>query len=159
MKKVLIILIILLCVGCGNNKNSENENYNIDLELAKTNISKLKFDEDFTFTDTSSINNIESLEFYGVEMNLIEEKMVYISSVITDPSMYMILKVSDDNKSVVKYQINDMFEKYYNAYNNYYPKEAKMIQDRLEKELNGYLIYIVSYDNNAVYQAITASQK
>ena len=34
-----------------------------------------------------------------------------------------------------------------------------MIEDRLEKELDGYLIYIVSYDNDAVYQAIEESLK
>ena len=43
--------------------------------------------------------------------------------------MYLIVKVDDDSKSVLKYQLNDMFQKYYNAYNSYYPEQAKMIEN------------------------------
>ena len=155
MKKILLCIMILLCVGCGKEENRE-----LDLSLARDNISKVEFsNKEFTFTDSQNFNNEDALEAYNIDKSLFIEYISYMSTTIVDPSMYLIIKVSDENKSLVEYQVQDMFEKYYNSYNNYYPEEAKMIEDRLEKELNGYLVYIVSYDNEKVYQAIEDSLK
>ena len=157
MKKIiLIITIFILAVGC----SSQDENKTLDLNLASDNISKLTFkDNNFTFTESECMNNKEAFEVYGVDTSLFKEYKSYLGTRVVDPSMYLIVKVDDDSKSVLKYQLNDMFQKYYNAYNSYYPEQAKMIENRLEKELNGYLIYIISYDNNTVYQAIQDSLK
>ena len=161
LKSVLLIMVVaLLLVGCGSEGEKEDTSKTFDKSVAKEKISALKFNDiEFTFTDSESIGNVDALKVYGVDKDLFEDYMVYLSNNITDPSMYLIVKPKDDKKSVVKYQIKDMFEKYYNSYSNYYPKEAKMIEDRLEKEYNGYLIYVVSYDNNSVYQAIQDSFK
>ena len=157
MKKIiLIITIFILAIGC----SSKNETKILDLNLAANKISQLAFkDKDFTFTDKESLDNKEAFEVYGVDTSLFTEYKSYLGTRVVDPSMYLIVKVNEDSKSVLKYQLNDMFQKYYNAYNSYYPEQAKMIENRLEKELNGYLIYIISYDNNAVYQAIQDSLK
>ncbi len=150
-------MLMFLVVGCGTTKS---DNKVLDLDMAEEKISKLTFkDKDFTFTDKDSLNNTEAFEVYSVDTKLFKEFKSYLGTNVVDPSMYLIVKVEDSDKSVLKYQLKDMFEKYYNAYNSYYPEQAKMIENRLEKELNGYLIYIVSYDNDAVYQAITGSLK
>lgn len=159
MKKIrnvlMILLVIILCVGCGQ---EEEKGKVFNRNIAKEKISALKFtNTDFTFSDSSNLNNNDGFKVYGVDTTLFVDSLSYLSNDITDPSMYLIVKTDQDNKSILKYQIKDMFEKYYNSYNNYYPKESKMIQDRLEKEYEGYLIYIVSYDNNSVYQAIQDS--
>ncbi len=157
MKKLFYVLIAtaLLFTGC----SKEEEERTLDLELAKEKISSITFDEDFKFDDEENINNNEALSVYGVDSSLFEESLFYLSSTVVDPSMYLIVKANSEDEAVLKYQIEEMFTNYYNYYNSYYPEEAKMIEDRLEKELDGYLIYIVSYDNDAVYQAIEESLK
>ena len=159
MKKIrniiLIVLVGLLCIGCGNNEGGSKS---FNKEVAKSKIKAITFkDSDFTFTEEGNYNNNEALKVYGVNTDLFTDSLSYISNNVVDPSMFLVVKTSDDNKSVVKYQIKEMFDKYYSAYNNYYPKEAKMITDRKEVEKEGYLIYIVSYDTSLVYQAIEAS--
>lgn len=156
MKKLFYVLIAtaLLFTGC-----SKEEERTLDLELAKEKISSITFDKDFKFDDEENINNNEALSVYGVDSSLFEESLFYLSSTVVDPSMYLIVKANSEDEAVLKYQIEEMFTNYYNYYNSYYPEEAKMIEDRLEKELDGYLIYIVSYDNDAVYQAIEESLK
>lgn len=156
MKKLFYVLIAtaLLFTGC-----SKEEERTLDLELAKEKISSITFDKDFKFDDEENINNNEALSVYGVDSSLFEESLFYLSSTVVDPSMYLIVKANSEDEAVLKYQIEEMFTNYYNYYNSYYPEEAKMIEDRLEKELYGYLIYIVSYDNDAVYQAIEESLK
>lgn len=163
MKKIrnilLIMLIGLLVVGCGKDKE-EGKTKELDTRVAKEKISALKFkDSDFTFTEEVNYDNKEALKVYGVDTSLFTNSYCYLSNNVVDPSMFLIVKTTDENKAVLKYQIKEMFDKYYSAYNNYYPKEAKMISDRLEKELEGYQVYIVSHDNNLVYQAISESFK
>lgn len=158
MKKIVIFLcLILLCTGCGSESVEKKE---FDKEVAKGKIADLTFSgSDFKFDENENVNNVDVLNVYGVEIDKLNDYLFYISSDVVDPSMYLIASCDEDNKSVVKYQIDELFNKYYSAYNNYYPKEAKMINDRLEKEYEGYLIYVVSYDNDKVYQAIEESFK
>ena len=158
MKKIVIILLmVLFCTGC----NSESlESKKFDKDTAKEKIADLTFNNsEFKFDDSENINNMDALSVYGVDLTLLNDYLFYLSSDVVDPSMYLVVNSSEENKSVVKYQIEELFNKYYNSYNNYYPKEAKMIEDRLEKEYEDYLIYIVSYDNDKVYQAIEESFK
>ena len=158
LKNILLVLVVaILCIGCGK---EEEKIKTFNKELAKENISKLTFkDSDFTFTESENMNNVDAFKVYGVDTSKFTDSLSYISNNVVDPSMYLIVKVKDEDKSVLKFQMKEMFDKYYSAYNNYYPKEAKMITDRLEKEYEGYLIYIVSHDNDSVYQAIEKSFK
>ena len=158
MKKVFNILIVLgiiiLCIGCKNDATNKQ----FDKNYAKEEIGKLSLDG-FKFSDEANVNNKSAIEVYGVDLTKTKDYLFYMSSEVVNPSMYLIVSVDEENKAVLKYQINDMFDKYYSAYNNYYPKEAKMIKDRLETEYSDYLIYIISSDNNSVLQVIKDSFK
>lgn len=157
MKKILLLLLLplsLLLGGCG-----AQEDKSLDLTKVKENISQIALADNFTFTEEKNINNLEVLDVYGVDANLLGDYLFYIPSEVVNPSMYLIAKPKEDDRAILKYQIEDMLKKYYNSYYSYYPKEAKMIEDRLAKEEAGYLIYIVSSDNNKVYEAITKSFK
>ena len=157
MKKVLFILLMgLFCFGCSNTAIHEQKEF--DKDLAVKNISTISFSgEDFHFSDESCMDNTKALDMYGIELDRAEQYAFDLSSDVVNPSMYLILKPKEDEKEILEFQVKEMFDKYYSAYNNYYPKEAKMIDDRLEKEYEGYLIYIVSYDNEKVFQVIKES--
>ena len=161
MKKLrnilLILMVALVLIGCGK---EEKGSKTLSKELVKEKVSSLKFkDSDFTFTENDNFNNNDAFKVYGVDTSKFIDSVSYISNNVVNPSMFLIVKTNDDDKAVLKFQMKEMFDKYFSAYNNYYPKEAKMITDRLEKEYEGYLIYVVSYDNDAVYQAIEKSFK
>lgn len=157
MKKIKVLLIMIIGIfalsGCGSSEEKLN-NKMLDLNLVKSSVSILKIDDTTPFSNEKNINNPDSIETYGIDLTLLDEYLIYLPSAVVDSSMYIIVKPKSDQISVVKYQIKDLFEKYYNAYSGYYPKEAKLIEDHMEKEINGYLIYIVSSDNNKVYNTI-----
>ena len=158
MKKILLVIVCLfLITGCGN-KEENIKDVKLNMSLIKDNLSGIVIDVDgekkISFNDNDSVNDIELITGYGIDVELLEEYVIYISSSVEDPSMYMVLKPKKDKISVVKYQVDDMFSKYLSAYMGYYPEAATMIEDKLSKEYGEYLIYIVSFDNDKVLEKI-----
>lgn len=152
MKKILVILVaFILITGCG--KGAEPDNKSLDLTKIKTNLSNLVIKDENYFDKEDGINNLDLLSSYSLDISLYDEYLISFPTEGIDPSMYIIVKPIKDT-AVVKYQIDDMFEAYYNSYNAYYPEGAKLIKDRLEKTYGDYLIYIVSHDNDKVYNTI-----
>ena len=155
MKKLLILLVfIFLLVGCDSTKQNEEKVYNLDTVKVGECLKSFTY-----FSDTSSLNDEDLIIGYGIDTKLLSEYAVYISSVVEDPSMYIVAKPIEGKESVVKFQIKDMFDKYLGSYSGYYPEAVPMIENRLEKEYNGYLIYIISADNEAVYNKILECKK
>ena len=155
MKKILLIIMgLFLITGCGEKKEENNLDVKLNMNEIKENLSSIKIDGGNPYNEMDSVNDLELIDGYGIDVTLLEDYVIYISSSVEDPSMYMVLKVSEENKSVVKYQVDDMFSQYLSAYKGYYPEAATIIEDKMEKEYNGYLIYIVSNDNQKVYDEI-----
>ena len=69
-------------------------------------------------------------------------------------NFYAILKVSDKNMDTVRDQMNNLFSVLESQSNLYSPDAVKLIKNHLETEVGNYLIYIVSEDNNAMYEII-----
>jgi len=154
MKKLLLIIVCMfIMTGCGN-KEEDNVKVNLSMNEIKENLSSIKIDDSVPYASLDSVNDLDLIEGYGIDVTLLEDYVIYISSEVEDPSMYMVLKPKEENISVVKYQVEDMFDKYLSAYKGYYPEAATVIEDKMEKEYNGYLIYIVSNDNQKVYDKI-----
>lgn len=155
MKKILLIIMgLFLITGCGEKKEENNLDVKLNMNEIKENLSSIKIDGGNPYNEMDSVNDLELIDGYGIDVTLLEDYVIYISSSVEDPSMYMVLKVSEENKSVIKYQVDDMFNQYLSAYKGYYPEAATIIEDKMEKEYNGYLIYIVSNDNQKVYDEI-----
>lgn len=155
MKKILLIIMgLFLITGCGEKKEENNLDVKLNMDDIKENLSSIKIGDGNPYNEMDSVNDLELIDGYGIDVTLLEDYVIYISSSVEDPSMYMVLKVSEENKSVVKYQVDDMFNQYLSAYKGYYPEAATIIEDKMEKEYNGYLIYIVSNDNQKVYDEI-----
>ena len=154
MKKILLLIVCLFMVtGCGNEKE-DNVDVTLNMDKIKTNLSSLKIGDSNPYGNVDSVNDLDLIEGYGIDVSLLDEYVIYISSSVEDPSMYMVLNVKEGNESVVKYQVNDMFNKYLSAYKGYYPEAAGIIEAKMEKEYSDYLIYIISNDNQKVYNKI-----
>ena len=158
MKKVIIAIICVLCLsGCTSSDKSDTKV--LDLASIKSELSELKIDSEYPFKNNEYINNKETIEYYELDLSLIDDYLIYLPSEVVNASMYMIIKPKKEEVSVVKYQVEELFDGLYNAYEGYYPKQAKLIKDRMSKELNGYLIYVVSTDNDKVYDTIKKNKK
>ena len=158
MKKILLIITcFLFMTGCSN--ETENSNAKLSMDKIKDNLAVIKVESTEPFNNEESVNDLDLIEGYGIDVTLLDEYVIYISSSVEDPSMYMVLKPASDKKSVVKYQVEDMFDRYLSAYMGYYPEAATIIEDKMEKEYNDYLIYIVSLDNQKVYEEILKSKE
>ena len=157
IKCLLVIFVVLLMTGC--NSASDEVKKELDLDNYKEKVVELNINGETPFSDSSNLNNLDVLDTYGLDSSLLDDYLIYMPSSVVNASMFIVVKPISGQESVVKYQIKELFEKYYNAYNGYYPKEAKLIEDRMEKEVDGYLVYIVSNDNDKVYNLLKESTK
>ena len=152
MKKFLVLLICLfLITGC-----SSNEEKLVDIDVQKVGSELKQF---AYFNDDKSLNDEDLIAGYGIDTKIMSEYAIYISSVVSDPSMYIVAKPVEGKESVLKFQIKDMFSKYSSSYSGYYPEAVPKIEGRLEKEYNGFLIYIISENNDAIYSKILECKK
>ena len=143
MKKVLIICLMILFIGgCGNKENLTN------LDIAQASV---KLDE--KYTNMMDMDDKELSIVYGLDVSLLEEYEIKCSQLMNG-NFYAILKVSDKNMDTVRDQMNNLFDVLESQSNLYSPDAVKLIQNHLETSVGNYLIYIVSEDNNAMYEII-----
>lgn len=143
MKKFLVLCLMVLFVGgCGSKDNLTN----IDISQAS-----VKLDE--KYTNMVDMDDKELSIVYGLDVSLLEEYEIK-SSQLLNGNFYAILKVSDKNMDTVRDQMDNLFSVLESQSNLYSPDAVKLIKNHLETEVGNYLIYIVSEDNNAMYEII-----
>lgn len=155
MKKIILILMMFLLVGC----SSENTSKKMDFNGLKGELSILEIEGNTYYDNANNINDLEVIDSYGMDVSLFEEYLIYISTEVEDPSMYMVILPKKDETAVIDYQIDDFFSVYHAAYNGYYPEVAHMIENRKEEQIGDYLVYIISKDNDKVYDVIKKNYK
>ena len=142
MKKIaLFLFIILVLVGCG--KVSKQ----FDASAAQNTIEK-RLDgmvniPDSTLTDAYGLN-LKNMEEWTFKQN-------------EEGDLYAIIKTS--NKTAVKNEMKDYFAKVKDFNESYSPKRLEILENRLEKELGNYLIYIIAEDADSIYSDILDTMK
>lgn len=142
MKKLVFLFVFMfLIVGCGNNGKD------LEMTAAKQAIEKRLSNmvtiEDSTLTDAYGLN-LKDMEEWSFKQN-------------EDGDLYAIIKTS--NKVAVKNAMKDYFAKVKDFNSSYSPERLEILENRLEKELGNYLIYIVAKDNNSIYNDILDTMK
>ena len=74
-----------------------------------------------------------------------------------DGDFYAIIKTS--NKTEVKRAMKDYFVKVKDFNTSYSPERLEILENRLEKNLGDYLIYIIAKDNESIYNDILDTMK
>lgn len=142
MKKIIVVLsifILLFVIGCGNNVSK------LDVEATKSIIE-------------SDLKNMQLVEddllkdVYGLNLDLME---VHVIKQNTDGDLYAIIKTSE--KSKVKNNMTKYFEKVQLFNANYSPERLEILNNRVEKEIGNYLIYIVAENADEIYNNIVNS--
>ena len=140
MKKfltVLMVAMLMFVTGCGNNDISE---LNVD-ETKKIIEQDLK--------DMKDVSEDSLEDVYGLNLELME---VHVIKENTSGDLYAIIKTTDKNQT--KKDMENYFEKVKTFNANYSPERLQILEDRVEKEIGDYLIYIVAENADEIYANI-----
>ena len=105
--------------------------------------------------------NVESTDLEaltGVNPDDVDEFLVK-NSVMTQASSYYILKPKAGKEDKVEEIMDDYMDKLEDQWETYLPDQYELVENRLEEEYGGYLIYIISTDNELVFKTIKDSKK
>lgn len=103
---------------------------------------------------------VESIEdVLGLKEDQVEEFLMATPMMIVRSDTYIIVKPSEGNKKAVKEKIDEYMDALEKQWETYLPEQYELVKNRLEKEYDGYLIYIVSIDNDLVYKTIKDCKK
>ena len=138
---VILLVLCLLIGGCGSKTA-----YNLDMDKA---IKQL--DEKFTNMEIIQDNELDAV--YGVDVSLSKEYVVKAST-LNNGNLYAIFKVDKSNESELKKQMSNMFSILEKNSNLYSPETVKLIKNHFEICVGDYLIYIVSSNNDEMYEII-----
>ena len=142
MKKLFILLtvfVLLFATGCGKN-------------ISELNVDKTKEIIETELKDMEPIDEEELKDVYGLSLDLME---VHVMKMNSNYDLYAIIKTNDKTK--VKGEMTKYFEKVQKFNANYSPERIELINNRVEKEIGDYLIYIVSDNANDIYNKIIKS--
>lgn len=142
MKKIVVVLgifILLFVTGCGNT------------------VSELNVDDtkDIIESDLKNMQEVDEdslKDVYGLNLDLME---VHIIKQNTDGDLYAIIKTN--KKSEVKNDMTKYFEKIEKFNTNYSPERLEILNNRVEKEIGDYLIYIVAENADEIYNNVVKS--
>lgn len=177
MKKILLTLFVTLFIltGCGKtveekreskygNQNNEISNSLANLQIGKDGLESFK---DLMILDDNTLGTE-----LGLTLNDVEN---YIAAVPTalDSRLYIIIKPKSGSEEKVKKAISIYFDNIEQRLGDgtslgdnateeekkLQEEKIKMVQNHLEKQVNGYYVYIISSDNDAVFKVVENNLK
>lgn len=102
--------------------------------------------------------NDETLESqFNINKSDVKEYLIKVPMMITSSNSYIIIKPVDGKKDEVKEKIDEYMTKLEKQWETYLPEQYELVKNRLEKEYGDYLIYIISSDNDLVFETIKAN--
>ena len=140
MKKfltVLMVAMLMLVTGCGNN------------DIAELNVDETKKIIEQDLKDMKDVSEDSLEDVYGLNLELME---VHVIKENTSGDLYAIIKTTDKNQT--KKDMENYFEKVKTFNANYSPERLQILEDRVEKEIGDYLIYIVAENADEIYENI-----
>ena len=139
MKKIIItVLLALLLVnltGCG-----EKNNFDMN-KASNTTESTLK---DMKEIDKETLEDVYALDTSKMKNFIFKENK--------DGDFYAIIETSNINE--VKTNMKDYFSKVKQFNQTYSPERLELLENRVEKEIDSYLIYIIAEDADKIYDKI-----
>ena len=142
MKKIVAVLsifILLFVTGCGNT-------------VSELNVGNTKSIIETDLKNMQEVDEESLKDVYGLNLDLME---VHIIKQNTEGDLYAIIKTNE--KSKVKNDMTKYFEKIQKFNANYSPERLEILNNRVEKEIGDYLIYIVAENADEIYNNIVKS--
>lgn len=142
MKKFLLFILVICLCGCSSNSDLSN----LDLKATVS-------DLDGAYTNMYELKDDELSLIYGLDVNKCEEYVIKAST-LSNGDFYAIVKVNKENESEVLAQMKNLFATLEQQSNLYSPEAVQLIKNRLETSIGDYHIYLISKDNNALYELV-----
>ncbi len=102
--------------------------------------------------------NDETLESqFNINKDDVKEYLIKVPMMITSSNSYIIIKPADGKKDEIKEKMDEYMTKLEKQWETYLPIQHELVKNRLEKEYGDYLIYIISSDNDLVFETIKAN--
>ena len=144
MKKIRIICFIfisILLVGCSQNNDINTIDMNDTSKIIEKDLKNMK-----------EINKDDLEDIYSLDLSNIDKIIVKENN---NGDLYAIVKAKDIQ--AVKESMNDYFEKVKQFNQSYSPERLEILENRLEKQIGNYLIYIVAKDADKIYSDVTSN--
>ena len=141
LKKIIMVIgLAIILAGC--NKSAST----LDMKKASTSL-----DEKYQNMALMSEKELEGI--YNQDITLMEEYIIK-SSENQDGNFYALIKVKSENKEKVKNNMDEMFSILENQSSLYSPEAVNLIKNKLVTSVGDYLIYIVSENNEEMYNVV-----
>lgn len=137
-KKLLVLLMVIstiLVTACGKDSN-------FDMSKASKTIEK-------SINSMKEINKSTLEDVYDLDTSKMKN---FIFKDNEDGDFYAIIET--DSLSEVKSNMKNYFDKVKQFNQSYSPERLKLLNNRVEKEVDNYLIYIIAKDADKIYDKI-----
>ena len=95
----------------------------------------------------------------GVDPNSVTEFAIKTPALITSSTTYMVVKPAEGKKNEVKTALDNYMVALEEQWSTYLPEQYELVKNRMYKEYGDYLIYVVSENNDLIYDTIINSTK
>lgn len=95
----------------------------------------------------------------GLDPASVTEFAIKTPALITSSTTYMVVKPADGKKNEVKTALDNYMVALEEQWSTYLPEQYELVKNRMFKEYGDYLIYIVSENNDLIYDTIISSTK
>ncbi len=141
LKKIIMVIgLAIILAGC--NKSASI----LDMKGASTSL-----DEKYQNMALMSDKELEGI--YNQDITLMEEYIIKASE-NQNGNFYALIKVKSENKEKVKNNMDEMFSILENQSSLYSPEAVNLIKNKLATSVGDYLIYIVSENNQEMYNVV-----
>ena len=141
LKKIIMVIgLAIILAGCNKSVST------LDMKGASNSL-----DEKYQNMVLMSEKELEGI--YNQDITLMEEYIIK-SSENQDGNFYALIKVKSENKENVKNNMDEMFSILENQSSLYSPEAVNLIKNKLATSVGDYLIYIVSENNEEMYNVV-----
>lgn len=135
---------------------TEHEGYLIYINSSDNEkvLKAIKSSKEVVFSSLMKVEDSAIEETLNIKKEQYSEILMEIPAIMVKSNMYVIVKPEKDETENVKKAIDDYMKKLEDQWSTYLPDQFELVEDRLVEEYNGYLIYIVSSDNEKALEVI-----
>lgn len=131
----------------------ENLIYLVGKDTTKK-LDQIKEIEQKLFPDILELERADLEKQLGIQIDKIESYAFAVSNKLDQVEQYIIIKYQKESEAEIRKAMHDYFETLEQEWKTKDNANYQLLKNRMEKELDHYLIYLVSKDNEKAYKVI-----
>lgn len=117
-------------------------------------VESVKNSKDYIFNNMREIDKSEIKDLLDIEESSVEEFLMKTPQMLTQSNTYIIAKPAKGKEKEVKNAIDTYMTKLEAQWEMYLVDQYELVKNRKVEKIGDYLVYIVSSDNNLVFNTI-----